>query len=569
MSDIFVKGPKLLSNIPIQLINNIAKYYDSNEEMKGKIELVVIHSDTVDNFRKSVSEIGGVFEDLDYGYGIITLDIKSLDKIDQLRGLQYIELPKVLSTNDFQSNRSSCVINTWQRYGLSGENVLVGFLDTGIDFTHPAFKDMDGNTRIEVIYDLFTKKIYNKEKINEAIKSSDPYSIIPAEDTSGHGTHVAGIACAGGKIPYDNYGVAYKSSIAMVKITRSGDLTAALSTQLMRGLKFLIDRSTEQNKPLVVNISLSTNEGAHNGSSILEQYIQTFTILKKAIIVVAAGNEGAVGHHVGGKIQEINTIPFNIASEELSVIMELYKPVLSDISIEIISPTGRSSGEIVINESYNEKLLGLDRVIVYSSGPKPFDISGQITISIISKSNSNITEGQWKLILRNINLKQGYFDIWLPIAEGLNPKTKFLAPDPFNTLGIPATVAGVVSVGSYNSLNNSLSSFSGRGVERVDWKMKPDIMSPGENILSVSAGGGFDTKSGTSMAAPGVAGICALLLEWGIVKENDPYLYGERIKYYLVRGAKRDKDDISYPNASWGYGFVCAEGTMEALINKQ
>lgn len=567
MADIFVKGPKLLSNIPTQVLNNLAKYYDTTPGMEGKIELIVIQGGSVDNFRKAVENIGGAFEDLDYGYGIITIDIKLLNRIDELRALQYVELPKILSTNDFQSNRASCVINTWQKFGLSGESVLVGFLDTGIDFTHPAFKDMVGNTRIEFIYDLFSKTIYTKEKINEAIKSSDPYSIIPTEDTSGHGTHVAGIACAGGKIPYENYGVAYKSSIAMVKVARSGDLTGALSTQLMRGLKFLIDRSTEQNKPLVVNISLSTNDGAHNGSSILEQYIQTFTILKKAVIVVASGNEGAAGHHVGGEIKEINNITFNVAGGEASIIMELYKPVLSDISIEVVSPTGRSSNEIVITESYNEKLLGTDKVIIYSSGPKPFDISGQITISIIS--NTAITEGQWKLILRNTNLKPGYFDIWLPIAEGLNTKTKFLSPDPFNTLGIPATVQGVISVGSYNSLNNSLSSFSGRGVERVGWNRKPDVMSPGENILSTSEGSGFDTKSGTSMAAPGVAGICALLLEWGIIKGNDPYLYGERIKYYLVKGAKRDKTDLIYPNASWGYGTVCAERTMEELINRK
>lgn len=567
MADIFIQGPALLSNIPFQVISNLGKYYNTTPGMEGKIELIVIHSDSVDNFKVSVENIGGIFENLDYGYGIITLDIKSLNRLDELKALQYVELPKILSTNDFQSNRASCVINTWQKYGLSGENVLVGFLDTGIDFTHPAFRDMDGNTRIEFIYDLFSKVIYNREKINEAIKSRDPYSIIPVEDTSGHGTHVAGIACAGGKISYENYGVAYKSSIAMVKVARSGDLTGALSTQLMRGLKFLIDSSTEQSKPLVVNISLSTNDGAHNGSSILEQYIQTFTILKKAVIVVAAGNEGATGHHVGGEIKDINTVTFNVASGEVGIIMELYKPVLSDLSIEVISPTGRSTGEIVITESYNERSLGSDKAIIYSSGPKPFDISGQITVALTS--NTTITEGQWKLVLRNTNSKPGYFDIWLPIAEGLNPKTKFLSPDPFNTLGIPATVAGVISVGSYNYLNNSLSSFSGRGVERIGWSIKPDVMSPGENILSTTEGGGFDTKSGTSMAAPGVAGICALLLEWGVVKGNDPYLYGERIKYYLARGSHRDKANVVYPNASLGYGLVCAEQTVEDLINRR
>lgn len=561
-------GIDFINTIPEQILYSIVDVYSPDTLENGEIELVVLYGDNVIRFRNSVEKIGAKFEDLGYGFGILIIKIADLNKINQLEGLQYIELPKVLYTSAYESNRASCIPSVWSNYGLTGEGVLVGFLDTGIDFTHNAFKDINGNTRIEYIYDLDNGKVYDKANINEALKAEDPYSVIPVQDLSGHGTHVAGIACAGGNVNYDNYGVAYNSSIAMVKITGEKSLSAALSTQLMRGLKFLIDKSNEINKPLVVNISLSTNDGSHNGSSLLEKYIETFTQLQKAVIVVAAGNEGNNAHHIGGEIRKEEVMDLNIASGERGIILDLYKPVLVDLTVEVISPTGISTGEITLSEAYKERFIGKEKIVVYSTGPKPFDIQGQTTISILPLGK-NITPGEWRISLKKLNNYEGYFDVWLPIAEGLNIKTKFLQPDVYNTLGIPATVSGVISVGSYNYLNNNLSSFSGRGVVRPEWLIKPDLVAPGENILSTVEEQGFDTKSGTSMAAPQVAGICALLFEWGIVKRNDPFLYGERIKYYLIKGAKRTFFGEAYPNPDIGYGFVCLDRTMELLTNRR
>ncbi|MDZ5254751.1 S8 family peptidase [Clostridium sp. LIBA-8841] len=561
-------GIDFINVIPEQVLYNIVNVFSPGTLSTGEIELVVLYGSNFLRFKNSVEKIGATVEDLGYGYGILTIKISDLNRIKELEGLQYIELPKVLYTSDYDSNRASCIPSVWSNYGLTGRDVLVGFLDTGIDFTHNAFKDTDGNTRIEYIYDLENKTVYDKTKINEALKAEDPYSIIPVQDLSGHGTHVAGIACAGGNISYDRYGVAYNSSIAMVKITGEKRLTAALSTQLMRGLKFLIDRSNELNKPLVVNISLSTNDGSHNGSSLLEQYIQTFTKLQRAAIVVAAGNEGNAAHHVGGMIRKEENIDLNISDGERGIILDLFKPVLVDISIEVISPTGISTGQVPVTEAYKERFVGREKVVIYSTGPKPFDIQGETTVTILPL-NTTITPGEWRIILRKLNDYEGYFDIWLPISEGLNEKTKFLQPDVYNTLGIPATVQGVISVGSYNYINNNLSPFSGRGVVRPQWIIKPDLAAPGENIVSTAQEQGFDTKSGTSMAAPQVAGICALLFEWGIIKNNDPFLFGERIKYYLVRGAKRITFGNAYPNPDIGYGFVCLDKTMELLINRR
>ncbi|MCX0359499.1 S8 family serine peptidase [Clostridium perfringens] len=558
-------GIDFINTIPKQILTSLIEQYSPNN---GEIELVVLYGDNFLRFKNSVDAIGAKVEDLGYGFGILIIKVNDLNRIIELEGLQYIELPKILYTSAYDSNRASCIPSVWNNYNLTGEGILVGFLDTGIDYTHNAFKDADGNTRIEYIYDLENGVVYDKNKINEALKSEDPFSIVPEIDLSGHGTHVAGIACAGGNINFDNYGVAYKSSIAMVKITGENSLRAALSTQLMRGLKFLMDKSNEINKPLVVNISLSTNDGSHNGSSLLEKYIQTFTQLQKAVIVVAAGNEGNSAHHVGGKMKKEEDLDLNIGDGEKGIILDFFKPVLVDVSVEVISPTGISTGPMELSESYKERFVGREKIVVYSTGPKPFDIQGQTTISILPLGDT-ITSGGWRIIVRKLNNYEGYFDIWLPIAEGLNERTRFLQPSVYNTLGIPATVEGVISVGSYNFLNNNLSAFSGRGVVRPEWLIKPDLVAPGENILSTVEEQGFDTKSGTSMAAPQVSGMCALLFEWGIIRNNDPFLYGERIKYYLIKGAKRTIFGEAYPNPDLGYGFVCLDRTMELLINRR
>ena len=559
---------KFLQSIPQDILNNIIAKNALSTEQGAVIEFVVLFQGTPSDFNLDVEKIGATFTDLGYGFGIISIKVSDLNRLDELVKLQYVELPKALETTDYQSNNVSCVQSAWNTYGLSGEGTVIGFLDTGIDFTHPGFNSDLGGTRIQYIYDLQSNKLYTKADIDKALSSDDPYSVVPIQDLSGHGTHVAGIACAGGKINFNNYGVAYKSDIIMVKITREGDLNRALSTQLMRGLKFLVDKSYELNKPLTVNISLSTNQGGHNGRSLLEQYIEVVTVTERITIVVAAGNEGSAGHHIGGDISPILRIPLSIADEEKAISFEFYKTLLNSFSIEMISPMGISSQQIMLDQKYNERSLGRVKFMSYNMGASPFDRIGQTNIRISTLDNQLIP-GEWTIILRSLNEYSGYFDMWLPIAEGLNPQTRFLQPNVLNTLGIPATVDGVISVGSYNYMNNTLSPFSGRGVSRPGRDRKPDILAPGENILSTVVGGGFDTKTGTSMAAPTVAGICALLGEWGIVKGNDIYLYGGRVKYYLCKAAKRPISSLNYPDPAYGYGFVCVDNAINLIQSEQ
>ena len=552
----------ILKNMPTSILSklNIShSFLATNND--SEIEVSIISGASPSEISKIVENLNGKYVDLGYGYGIAEIPIENLVALATSPEIQYIELPKSLYADDYESNRASCItqLNSSE---FNGKGVLIGFIDTGIDYTHPAFRNPDGTTRIEYIYDLDEDgKVYTKEQINEALKSSDPYSIVNSTDITGHGTHVVGIACAGGKIDKQYYGVAPESSIAMVKVARS---RFALSTQIMKGIKFFIDKGKELNMPLAINMSLSTNDGAHNGSSLLEQYISTVSATERVTIVIAAGNEGEAAHHVGGTLEEVNDVYFNISSDESIVVINLYKSILPQLSIELISPYGIGTGEILVKEGVNEGTIGNSRYSIYLTGPKPFDVSGEIGI-ILTGINGFVSSGQWKITLRKLNKYDGNFDMWLPISEGLNVNTKFLEPVVYNTLGIPATVKNVISVGSYNYLVDIISPFSGRGEKYNGQYIKPDIVAPGEGIYSSIPNRSFDKKTGTSMATPQVTGAAALMMQWGIVNGNDPYLYGERVKYFLILGSKKTRQDIEYPDAGWGYGELCLRESINLV----
>ncbi|MGL5575010.1 MAG: S8 family serine peptidase, partial [Sarcina sp.] len=560
---------KFITGVPLELVELTANYISKLESSDSLIEFIILFGENENLVAKSSLEIGATFENLGIGYGIISIKAKDFDKLGELKGVQYIEFPKVFTINDIQSNIASCVPQVWSNYGLTGKGVLIGIIDTGIDYTHRAFMDEEGNTRIKCIYDLNNKKVYDEKLINEAIKSTNPFEVLNVKDLQGHGTAVASIAAGGGKnTKKDNYGVAPDASIIMVKITGDGVIKSTVSTQMMRGLKFLIDKSNELQMPLVVNISLSANDGAHNGTSLIEKYIDSYCQVNRVAVVVAAGNEGAAGHHYSAVLKDEDEVFLNIAEDEKMIALQIYNSTLTKLLLEITTPSGDSTSLISIGEGTNKFNVGGHKVFLYDSGPKPFDKVGEISINITA-NNGSVESGQWIIKLKNKMNYEGIVDIWLPITAKLNPQTKFLKPDPFNTLGIPATVASVISVGSYSSSALNYSYFSGRGIERVGSIVKPDILAPGENVMGAISQARFGPETGTSVAAPQVAGVCALMIEWGIVKNNDSYLFGERLKYYILMGATRDKKGTNYPSRTYGYGYLCASKSIEILLNSK
>ncbi|MHC1685475.1 MAG: S8 family serine peptidase [Clostridiaceae bacterium] len=559
----------LLANVPPEVRAKLAVYSNNDEILRGKIEVIALLGGQVpvEGVRSQVVSLGGTFEDIGYGFAIIIVNVDDLNAVASNPGIQYIELPKTLFTSFQDSNRAACVFPAWQTYGLSGRGVLVGFLDSGIDYLHPAFKDSAGNTRIEYIYDLSQGGVvYNKEQINTAIKSENPLAVVSEQDLVGHGTHVAGTACGGGNINIRYRGVAYESSIAMVKMTGQGKVNYGKSTQLLRGINFLVTRSKELRMPLVINLSFSTNDGAHDGSSLLEQYINIANRVERISFAIAAGNEGASSYHFGTVSQGEENITISVGEQESILVINFYKNFLADMTVQISNPQGITTSEFNLKQGYIQGDIGVDQYYIYNTGPKPFSLNGEIIVSLATRGTA-ILPGQWRIRVR-LTGDEKILNAWLPVSEGLNPNTKFLEPNAFNTLGIPATVDNAISVGSYNSATNTISPFSGRG--RVgQWPQKPDIVAPGENIESAIPGGSFDALSGTSMATPHVAGASALLMEYGIVKGNDLFLYGDRLKYYLLKSARRDRTGVDYPSPIWGYGTLCVGDALNMILGSR
>ena len=156
----------------------------------------------------------------------------------------------------------------------------------------------------------------------------------------------------------------------------------------------------------------------------------------------------------------------------------------------------------------------------------------------------------------------GNYNFWLPSSAVLNLSTRFLQPSPDGTLTIPSTAQRPISVGAYDDSTGSYADFSGRGYTQIAGRAKPDLVAPGVNIITVKNGGGYEAVTGTSFAAPFVSGGAALMMEWGIVRGEDPYLYGEKVKAYLRKGARRLPGFDLWPNPLVGYGALCVRDSL-------
>jgi len=510
------------------------------------------------------TELGMKVEILNENYAIITLDLNDINNLISRPEVEYIERAKILTPTIQESMRKSCIqpVHDTRGYNLTGEGVIVAVIDSGIDYQHPDFKNDDGTTRILYIYDQAENKEYTSEMINEALKAENPHEIVPQMDFLGHGTAVTGIA-AGNNTEY--IGVAPKASIIAYKLGQKGSEAFARTTEIMRGIKYVIDKAIEHNMPLSINLSFGMNDGAHSGESLFETYINDMSRKWKTVISVASGNEGSGSHHFSGKIEQNETmdIEFIISTARNSVFMTFWKSFVDIFHAQIIAPNGKSTNVLRGDEPMTMFRVDDVTVTIYNRQPNHYTEDQEI-FALFEAKNPAMLEGVWRLRITGIHVIDGVFDVWLPTTEEVGKQTAFTKPSASKTITIPATAKSVISVGGYNHLLNSIADFSGRGYTRADVYIKPDIVAPAVNIMSAKVGGGHDAFTGTSMAAPFVAGSAALMLEWGIVKKNDPFLYGQRIKAFLKFGAKRSLGAI-YPNPEFGFGTLCLSDTMDHL----
>lgn len=499
-------------------------------------------------------ELGVSVELLGYNYAIITANTpQKVDNLLNYTQIEYVEKPFILETQDTQSLSSTGITEFKERTKLTGKGTLLGLIDSGIDYNIPIFKDKDGNSKILYYWDQSIDgnppngfkegTLYTNEDINKAINGEIQ---IPISSTSTHGTHTAGIACS----------VANEADMIVVRVGRRQTDTFSKSTEFMRAIKFVLDRALELQRPIAINISYGSNEGSHRGESLFEQYIDQMCSFWKNNIVVAAGNNATKAGHkrINIKNDENNDtlVEMEVGQNEKILNINIWPSFVDNFNLYLVSPTGKSTQPISQDSGLIKNIIGNTRINGVFYPIAPYSLSRRITIEL--KSDTEIIPGIWTLLFTPIKLVDGNVDIYLPTSEGITIDTRFLEPSKVLTVTVPGTASKVITVGSFNSRTDVVSTFSGEG--DIDGGIiKPDLLAPGEEIVSYLPGGSTGALTGTSMATPHVTGVCSLLMQWGIVEGNDLFLYSQKVKSVLIEYARRNPQ-YTYPNNSRGYGFL-------------
>lgn len=496
-------------------------------------------------------------------YGILHIPEPLIDSIASNEIITYMEKPKQLFFESTEAKRASCITTLQTRTPeLTGRGTLIGVVDSGIDYAHPDFRTSTGDTRIVALWDQTLGTLFSPEIINAALSMNsvqERFSICPSQDVSGHGTHVTGIAAGNGRASNGIYrGVAYEADLLIVKLGTPGTNSFPSTSLLMQGIDFCVRESLKRNQPLALNLSFGNTYGSHSGSSLLETYLNSVSELGRISIIVGSGNEGASGGHIGGYLSpgKTETIEFSISDYTTQLNIQLWKNYWDEFQVNLISPLGNSVALPSEPGSWRYS-FGETKVYSYNGEPTPYTPFQEIYLDFIP-ADTYLTSGIWSIRLIPQNLRNGIWDMWLPASAIRNETTSFLRPNPETTLTIPSTATRAITVGAYDARQNIMASFSGRGFTWNNQLIKPDLVAPGVDIISCAPGGGYQSRTGTSMATPFVTGTASLLMQWGILYKNDPFLYGEKMRAYLINGSRPLPGFSDYPNPQTGWGTLCA-----------
>lgn len=581
-------------------------------------------------------------EELIAGYAILTVPESLMDETAAVEEIEYVEKPKRLFFEVLQGKTASCILTGSEVISsLRGQGTLVAVIDSGIAWRNRDFRNIDGTSRILYLWDqtlqadrvwerieqdgiltaerrddyappegFFTGVEFDNAQINAALNASSVAEgnlLVPSVDTSGHGTAVAGIAAGSGEGYGSAYeGVAPESELIIVKLGTPRAGSFPRTTELMRALTYVVRKSFELRRPLAVNLSFGNTYGAHNGTSLLERFIDNVSEIGRNVICVGSGNEGASGGHTSGNV---GTAAGSVTSEgtvgnsatmaaitgrrslasgsrvsagaaivelvvgnyEAGLNVQLWKDYADSYNVLLISPTGE---EFMVNTDRTGAqtyILGQTVILLYNGEPAPYMTNQEIYFDFLPLENRNyINNGIWTFVLEPNRIVTGNYTLYLPSEAVRSANTRFVRPTPDVTLTIPSTASKVITVGAYQAFLDSYADFSGRGYlyqDRLGSRtegafVKPDLTAPGVGIFAPARDGAYEAVTGTSFATPFVTGAAALLMQWGIVDGNDPYLYGEKVKAYLRKGAKPIRGEKVYPNERVGYGALCLASSL-------
>lgn len=514
-------------------------------------------------------------QDVNNQYGIGYWSSENMPSLS-VSDYTYLAIPKLFSILDERAMEASNIlpIQNQPTLALKGQGVLIGFVDTGIDYQNPVFRNSDGSTRILAIWDQSREEgpppvgflygtEYRREQIDEALRTENPLRIVPEEDREGHGTYVASLA-AGSPSPGDEFiGAAPYASIAMVKLKEAKenlrnfffvrrDAVAFQENDIMAGVAYLNELADELNMPLVLCVPLGTNWGSHGGVSPMSNVLGSIVGKRKREIVVAAGNEANRQHHFYGKLMEngaYDNVEINVGANVTGFTLELWSAISEVYTIEIISPTGERMPPLSLQASKAEYNFIFENTKVIVNKNISF-VSNDYQVIFVRFVNPS--QGIWIVRVYAADIIHGIYNMWLPMQEFLTGDVFFLRSNPDTTITIPGNSIYPITVGGYDSRNNNVYLDSGRGYT-IGGSVKPDIVAPAVEVLGAGLRNRFERRSGTSAAAAITSGAVALLMEWAVVRGNYSQITSGDIKSILIRGAARDSQRL-YPNREWGYG---------------
>lgn len=520
---------------------------------------------------------------INYQFAVVHLPLERASALT-LSTSSYSAIPKLYALLDLASMDASGILAASELPPLSnqGQGVLIGFIDTGIDYQNPLFQNADGSTRILGIWDqthgngmsvpgnTFRSQYgtqYTKEQIEAALHSTEPLSIVPSTDENGHGTFLASVAAGASDETAGFSGAAPAAWISMVKLKQAKqylrdfflireDADAYQENDIMMGISYLFALARQYSVPLVICLGVGTNMGSHTGTSNLSALMNEMSAYNGTALIAAAGNETGFNHHYRGMTSPdspVLQVELKVGEKNQGFSMEVWAQDIGVYSVGFISPSGQVvQGLPARNENAEtlDFLLEGTRITVYSRITDNASESQMIFLRF-----QDPQPGIWTLTITNLIDIPGTFHIWLPSNGFLDEDTGFLRPDPDTTITGPGNAHYPITVGAYDHTNGGIYIHSSRGYSRSG-QVKPELAAPGVGILGAALPpSSYTRRTGTSAAAAHVAGAAAILLHWGILEGNNFYMNSSTIKTYLIRGANRNPA-LTYPNREFGYGTL-------------